>query len=98
MSEDTPLIYVVAAERSGDLLGAGLIKAMRSRYGNGVTFRGMGGEAMEEEGVPSTVSIEGLSILGFFDGLKAFSRIKERVAEVVEEVREGVLRLLSALR
>lgn len=86
MSEDTPLIYVVAAERSGDLLGAGLIKAMRSRYGNGVTFRGMGGEAMEEEGAPSTVSIEGLSILGFFDGLKAFSRIKERVAEVVEDI------------
>ncbi|MBO6797802.1 lipid-A-disaccharide synthase [Maricaulis sp.] len=86
MSEDTPLIYVVAAERSGDLLGAGLIKAMRSRYGNGVSFRGMGGEAMAEGGVPSTVSIEGLSILGFFDGLKAFSRIKERVAEVVADI------------
>jgi len=86
MSEDTPLIYVVAAERSGDLLGAGLIKAMRSRYGNGVSFRGMGGEAMAEGGVPSTVSIEGLSILGFFDGLKAFSRIKQRVAEVVADI------------
>lgn len=86
MSEDSPLIYVVAAERSGDLLGAGLIKAMRSRYGNEISFRGMGGEAMDEEGVPSTVSIEGLSILGFFDGLKAFSRIKERVAEVVEDI------------
>lgn len=86
MSEHTPLIYVVAAERSGDLLGAGLIKAMRSRYRSGVTFRGMGGEAMGEEGVPSTVSIEGLSILGFFDGLKAFSRIKERVAEVVADI------------
>ena len=86
MSEDTPLIYVVAAERSGDLLGAGLIKAMRTRYGNRIAFRGMGGEAMDEEGVPSTVSIDGLSILGFIDGLKAFSRIKERVAEVVADI------------
>lgn len=86
MSEDKPLVYVVAAERSGDLLGAGLIRAMRAKCGSDIAFRGMGGEAMAEEGVPTTVSIEGLSILGFFDGLKAYGRIKERVAEVVADI------------
>ncbi|MDM7982852.1 MAG: lipid-A-disaccharide synthase [Maricaulis sp.] len=86
MREDKPLVYVVAAERSGDLLGAGLIRAMRAKCGSDIAFRGMGGEAMAEEGVPTTVSIDGLSILGFFDGLKAYGRIKERVAEVVADI------------
>lgn len=86
MSEDKPLVYVVAAERSGDLLGAGLIRAMREKCGSDIAFRGMGGDAMAQEGVPTTVSIDGLSILGFFDGLKAYGRIKERVAEVVADI------------
>ena len=50
MSEDKPLVYVVAAERSGDLLGAGLIKALRQKCGTDIAFRGMGGDAMAEEG------------------------------------------------
>lgn len=85
---DEPLIYVVAAERSGDLLGAGLIRALRAKGGPNITFRGMGGDAMAQEGVATTVSIEGLSILGFFDGVKAYGRIKSRVAELVADIVE----------
>jgi lipid-A-disaccharide synthase len=82
----TPSIYVVAAERSGDLLGAGLIKALKAQTGGDVAFHGVGGEAMAEEGVVSAVDISGLSILGFFDGLKAFKRVKARVAETVADI------------
>lgn len=85
MSE-TPSIYVVAAERSGDLLGAGLIKALKAQTGGAVDFNGVGGEAMAQEGVTSAVDISGLSILGFFDGLKAFKRVKARVAETVADI------------
>jgi len=83
---ESPLVYVVAAERSGDLLGAGLIKAMRAEGRPDITFRGVGGAAMAEEGVHSAVDIAGLSILGFFDGLKAYGRVKAKVAETVEDI------------
>ncbi|WP_300529724.1 lipid-A-disaccharide synthase [Maricaulis sp.] len=81
-----PSIYVVAAERSGDLLGAGLIKALKTQTGGEVEFHGVGGTAMAAEGVNSAVDISGLSILGFFDGLKAFGRVKARVAETVSDI------------
>lgn len=85
---EAPLIYLVAAERSGDLLGAGLIRSLRQSCDGKVRFRGMGGQAMAEEGVETTVSIDGLSILGFFDGVRALGRIKERVAEVAADIAE----------
>lgn len=83
---ELPLIYVVAAERSGDLLGAGLIKALREKGSSKLRFRGVGGEAMVREGVDSAVDIDGLSILGFFDGLKAYGRVKAKVAETVKDI------------
>lgn len=85
MRED-PLVYIVAAERSGDLLGAGLIEALRAEGPPGLAFRGVGGEAMAAQGVHSTVDTSGLSILGFFDGLKAYGRVKEKVAETVADI------------
>ena len=38
-------VYIVAGEPSGDLLAAGMMKALR-RIASGVEFRGVGGEAM----------------------------------------------------
>lgn len=86
MPDAAPMVYLVAAERSGDLLGADLIRALREEGGDAIRFRGMGGQAMAEAGVPTTVSIDGLSILGFFDGVRALGRIKERVAEVAADI------------
>ncbi len=83
---DAPLVYIVAAERSGDLLGAGLVRALRERAGARLSIRGIGGEAMADEGIPSAMDIDGLSILGYFDGLKALGRIKAKVAEAVEDI------------
>jgi lipid-A-disaccharide synthase len=78
-------IFVVAAERSGDLLGAGLIREMKTRAGDELVFAGLGGSAMAEEGVESAFDISELSILGFVEGIKAYRRVVKRVDEIVAQ-------------
>lgn len=81
-----PSLYLVAAERSGDLLAASLIQSLRKRLPDGADFAGVGGSAMAAEGVDSAIDISGLSILGFIDGLKALRRVKARVRETVDDI------------
>lgn len=72
---------LVAAEASGDNLGAGLARALRGRLGAGVRFVGVGGAQMAKEGVESPFDIAELSVLGLFEGLAAYPRVVRRVAE-----------------
>tara|TARA_R110002096_G_scaffold223375_7_gene412515 strand:+ start:1108 stop:2277 length:1170 start_codon:yes stop_codon:yes gene_type:complete len=83
---DPALVYIVAAERSGELLGADLIRSLRKARGDNIAFAGVGGAAMAAEGVPSAVDIDGLAIIGWIDGLLAFRRVKERVALTVADI------------
>jgi len=83
---EIPHIYVVAAERSGDLLGAALIHSLKDKLKADVRFSGVGGVGMSEEGIESAVDIDGLSILGFIEGLKAYSKVKEKVSETVSDI------------
>ena len=80
-------IMLVAAEASGDLLGAGLTRALRRRIGDGVRFVGVGGPEMAKEGVESPFGIEDLSILGMFEGLKALPLVRRRARETAELAR-----------
>ena len=76
-------IMLVAAEASGDALGASLAQALKSRLGDDVTFVGVGGPKMAAEGVASPFDIAELSILGWIEGLKAYGLVKRRVADTV---------------
>lgn len=82
----TPLIYVVAVERSGDLLGAALMRSLQAKTGGEVRFAGIGGRAMAEEGVSSAIDISDLAIFGWIDGLMAYKRVKAAVAASVEDI------------
>ncbi|WGM31178.1 lipid-A-disaccharide synthase [Brevundimonas sp. NIBR11] len=75
-------IMLVAAEASGDALGAGLAQALRIRRPD-VAFVGVGGPKMAVEGVDSPFDIAQLSILGWLEGLRAYGRVKARVADTV---------------
>ena len=74
-------VMLVAAEASGDILGAELAAALRRRLGDGVRFVGVGGPRMTAEGVISPFDIAELSILGIFEGVRAYPRVKRRVRD-----------------
>lgn len=58
-------IFLVAAEESGDRLGSSLMRELRSALGGRVTFSGVGGRAMAEQGLATLFPIDELSIMGF---------------------------------
>jgi len=80
-------LYIVAAEESGDALGAALVRALKARHGGALTFNGVGGRAMAAAGIASPFAIDELSIMGIAAVPRRlpmiFRRIRETAAAVV---------------
>lgn len=81
-----PTIVLIATEESGDRLGANLMAALRERLGGAVSFVGVGGRAMADEGLSSLFPIEELSIIGFAAIAGRLPLILRRIRETVDLV------------
>lgn len=66
--------WISAAETSGDLHGAELIRALKKRCPE-ATFVGAGGHEMEQAGLEATVHIRELSLIGLTEVVPAIPRI-----------------------
>ena len=75
-----PDVFIVAAEPSADQLGADLAIALKDKDKT-LSLRGIGGERMSEAGLSSLMSIEGLAILGFVEGLMSYGLVLKKVRE-----------------
>ena len=61
-------IGILAGELSGDLLGDGLMSALKERF-PGARFVGIGGPAMLDNGLESLYPMDALSVMGLFEVL-----------------------------
>lgn len=67
-------VGLVAGEASGDLLGAGLIRAVRERVPD-ATFEGVAGPAMADAGCEKWADAEELAVFGLVEPLVHLSRL-----------------------
>jgi lipid-A-disaccharide synthase len=82
-------IYLVAAEESGDALGASLARALRMEDGNQLALSGVGGRAMAAAGIHSPFPIDELSIFGL-------TAIPRRLPLILRRIRETANAIIEA--
>ena len=86
-SSQRPLtLYLVAAEESGDALGAALARALMERERGRVNLAGVGGRAMAAAGIASPFAIEDLSIIGLAAIPRRLPMILRRIRETADAV------------
>ena len=86
--ESRPLkLYLVAAEESGDALGADLARALAARHGGAaLTLEGVGGRAMAAAGIASPFAIDDLAIMGIAAIPRRLPMILRRIRETADAV------------
>jgi lipid-A-disaccharide synthase len=82
-------VALVAGEHSGDQLGFRLMRALRAARGGAVSFSGLGGEAMEAEGLRSLFPINEIAVMGILPVVarlpKLLARIRLTAAAIVAD-------------
>jgi lipid-A-disaccharide synthase len=78
-------IFILAGEPSGDEYGAKLMQNIISKEPN-VKFIGIGGALMQEQGLSSIVSLEKMSVMGFFEIIKTlpfFLKLEKNILKLI---------------
>lgn len=77
----SPLIFLIAGEPSGDVLGGRLMAALKAETGGQVRFAGIGGPRMIAEGLESLFPMEELALFGLAELLPKLPNLLRRIKQ-----------------
>ncbi|GAO98007.1 lipid-A-disaccharide synthase [Caedimonas varicaedens] len=77
-------VYLIAGEASGDQVGGRLMQALQRK--SDVTFSGIGGMHMEQQGLRSLFPMSDLSIMGIFEVLPHIPHLLKRLGETEHDI------------
>jgi lipid-A-disaccharide synthase len=81
-----PHLFLIAGEPSGDQLGAALIAGLRQLCGESLRIEGVGGPAMQAEGLQSRFPMDELSVMGIAEVLPRAFHLLRRIRETADAV------------
>jgi lipid-A-disaccharide synthase len=91
-------IFIIAGEASGDALGASVMKALKQVHPD-ISFTGVGGPQMEEQGLSSLFPMKDLSVMGIAEVLpklfKILGRLSMTTKAILREKPDAVLTIDS---
>ncbi|GAJ28044.1 lipid-A-disaccharide synthase [Acidomonas methanolica] len=79
------VVWLLAGEASGDILGARLMEALR-RADPALAFVGVGGARMEALGLRSLFPMQDLAVMGLVEVLPRLQLLSRRLDEVVQDI------------
>ena len=77
------LVYLIAGEQSGDILGARLMGALP-----GMRFAGIGGQEMAERGLTSLFPMRELALMGLLEVLPKIRHLSRRLDQTVADIAQ----------
>ncbi len=80
-------VYLIAGEPSGDLLGSRIMRALKKQTNGNVTFLGVGGETMADEGLKSLFDITDLAVMGFVEVVPSIPKILRHLSEIMDDIQ-----------
>jgi lipid-A-disaccharide synthase len=86
-SANGPVIFLIAGEASGDVLGQRLMAALKKKTGGHIRFEGVGGALMQAEGLNSRFPMSELSLLGIAEIVPHLPRLLRRIRETVTAIK-----------
>lgn len=78
-------VFILAGEASGDKLGAALMEGLKQLRPD-VSFFGVGGDRMAEQGLDSLFPMDEISIMGIVEILKEYRSLKQRIRDMAEVI------------
>lgn len=79
-------VAIIAGEVSGDLLGADLVAALKQQHAGPLELIGVGGDALEAQGLRSLYDFSELSLMGFTQVLARLPRLIARIRETAAAI------------
>lgn len=86
--EDSPLIYLIAGEASGDLLASRLMTALNKKTSGRVRFTGVGGETMHRLGFQSLYNNSELAVMGMAEVIPRLPKIFKLMQATIADIKE----------
>lgn len=84
-----PLIFLIAGEPSGDVLGGRLMAALKAETGGQVRFAGIGGPHMTAQGLESLFPMEELALFGLAELLPKLPNLMRRIKQSWQAIIES---------
>jgi lipid-A-disaccharide synthase len=83
-----PLVFLIAGEPSGDVIGGRLMAALKRATQGRIRFAGIGGERMIAEGLDPLFPLDELALFGLAELLPRLPNLLRRLRQTAESIRQ----------